>query len=204
MTTHQVVQADAFSLSQQDIQTSFDYSEIDESNPEIGATDFIHTFEHFNLDKVLQFVRFRSVRVRGKDSSAARFGQGIVPSPADDDSGRTDMCFFFDWLKHRKKVERILRVRVDDSRTDPHSDWTIEACLKPFQVEVLDWRKIDLCPASISCFGHSLREITLQWSGSNSVLRGWSEPEGLIKCKQLRKINLDFDKVGHSILLKPS
>ncbi|SPN96672.1 uncharacterized protein DNG_00193 [Cephalotrichum gorgonifer] len=174
--------------------TSFDYSEVDPSNPEIHAQDFIHTFEHFNLDKVLQFVRFRNVRVRGKE--AVRFGDGVaLSSPTEDDPGRTDMLFFFHWLRHKKKVERIVKVIVDDCRNDPHSDQTIEACLQPFMGEVLGWRKTDLCPLTISEVGKELREVSLLWSGSNSVLRGWSEAEGLVRCPALRKINLNFDKM---------
>lgn len=144
-------------------------------------------------------MRFRSVTVRGKDLDTVRSTTGNALSSGDEDPGRTDMRFFFGWLRHVKKVERILRVTVDDSRTNPHSDLIIQACLEPFRVEILDWRKVDLCPITICHVGDDLREITLQWSGSNSVLRGWSESEGLIKCKQLKKINLNFDKVRNYV-----
>jgi len=77
----------------------------------------------------------------------------------------------------------------------PHSDRANEKCLENFGVESLDWHKEDLCPETICNIGDDLRDISLRWSGKNVVLRGWSEPEGLVMCPELRLINLEYDRV---------
>lgn len=87
------------------------------------------------------------------------------------------MVFFFDWLK-KKGVERIIKVDVDDMKMPCHSDEAIEIALKSFQVEILDWRRQDMCPLTISRIGENLREINILWSGRNTILCSWSEKEG--------------------------
>lgn len=57
-------------------------------------------------------------------------------------------------------------------------------------MEVLDWRRKDLCPASLAKVGDHLREISLYWSGSNPVLRAWSEPDGLAQLTSLETTNI--------------
>lgn len=125
--------------------------------------------------------------------------------------GRQDMEFFFDWL-HEKGVRRILRVEVDDSGKIPHSDESIKLALDKIIVEHLDWRKTDLEPEVICRISsqaevpglntegnedvvvnrNRLREVTLKWSGSNAVLRAWSEPEGLPRLQKLQVVNLSI------------
>lgn len=63
---------------------------------------------------------------------------------------------------------------------------------KFFDIEVLDWRRVDLCPETIRRSVPSVRILYLQWSGSNAVLRGWSEPEGLVQLEELQYIHLHY------------
>lgn len=99
------------------------------------------------------------------------------------------MVFFFDWLRKRG-VKRIIKVEVDDMEMPCHSDEAIEIALKSFQVEILDWRRQDMCPLTISRIGGNLREINLLWSGRNTTLRSWSEREGLALTPTLESITL--------------
>ena len=55
-------------------------------------------------------------------------------------------------------------------------------------IEILDWRRLDLDPASLAKVGKSLRQVHLQWSGRNTTLRAWSEKEGLAKIPTLEDI----------------
>jgi hypothetical protein len=57
-------------------------------------------------------------------------------------------------------------------------------------VEILDWRRLDLDPVSLARIGGCLREVHLQWSGRNTVLRAWSEKEGLAMIPTLEVIHL--------------
>jgi hypothetical protein len=104
------------------------------------------------------------------------------------------MIFFFQWLRD-KGVQRILKVIVDDLQEPAHSDEAIEEALKGFSVEILDWRKLDICPETICKASDELREVYLRWTGNNATLRAWSEPEGLKKLQQLRKVHLAVKQV---------
>ncbi|EHK48481.1 hypothetical protein TRIATDRAFT_172153, partial [Trichoderma atroviride IMI 206040] len=107
-----------------------------------------------------------------------------------------------------------------DSEEKVHSDQVIQESLEKFTIEHLDWRKTDLDPETILHVGskatilhvgskatmaqnstmcnersiqsipQQLRQLSLKWSGSNSVLRAWSEPEGLPLLPWLQKIHL--------------
>lgn len=104
--------------------------------------------------------------------------------------GRQDMDFFFDWLRS-KGVKRIMRVEVEDMETPPHSDQAIEAMLGAFEIEVLDWKRLDLDARTVRGAGRALREIFLYWSGRNSVLRSWSDQDyGLSQTNTLEKITI--------------
>ncbi|UKZ75095.1 hypothetical protein TrVFT333_002767 [Trichoderma virens FT-333] len=185
-----------------DIQIYFDYS---------GLPDQIdsHTFEErfgkdatsgIRFDEVLMYVRFPQVTVtrKGKNARQSR------------PKGRDDMEFFFGWL-HRKGVRRILRVEVDDGGRTPHGDESIQNSLDKIIIEHLDWSKLDLDPRLICQISsnaettdvdleaepltetrNELREITLQWSGNNAVLRAWSEINGLPQLPKLQMVNLNI------------
>jgi hypothetical protein len=129
--------------------------------------------------------------------------------------GRKDMQYFFDWL-YKKGVRHIIKVSVDDSGDSGekvHSDQAIQKSLERFIVEHLDWKKTDLDPETILHVSsrvereppnwktkepvkqeivadRQLRQLDLRWGGSNAVLRGWSESEGLALLPHLKKIRL--------------
>ncbi|PQE17717.1 hypothetical protein CJF31_00005438 [Rutstroemia sp. NJR-2017a BVV2] len=106
--------------------------------------------------------------------------------------------FYFDWLHSEKGVEKILKVTVDDMEK-PHRDEDIEDAIggmgslkHSFDVEILEWRKLDLCPKTIKGATPNVRELHLEWSGNNSVLRGWSAIDGLPSLEMLRQIHLTY------------
>ncbi|KAF3798291.1 hypothetical protein GCG54_00015272 [Colletotrichum gloeosporioides] len=86
------------------------------------------------------------------------------------------------------------KVIVDDLEAPSHSDEAIEDALKSFDVEILDWRRLDLDPVTLVRVGKCLREIHLQWGGGNPVLRAWSEKEGLAMIPTLETIHLSQDE----------
>ncbi|KAI0474244.1 hypothetical protein F4859DRAFT_521966 [Xylaria cf. heliscus] len=143
-------------------------------------------FQRYQYNAVLRHVTLCRVNI----DSQERGGRQIS----------TDQLYFLRWLRGRG-VEKILKVTVDDMEK-PHRDDEIEEILadkknqssaKSFNVEILDWRKPDLCPEMIQVATPLVRELHLQWSGNNVVLRGWSEPEGLPTLEWLKKIYLYYD-----------
>jgi hypothetical protein len=82
---------------------------------------------------------------------------------------------------------------VDGLKDPPHSDSAIEDCLRSFEVEILDWRKVDLCLETILTACRNVRQLYLRWSGNRAVLRAWSEPEGLPRLENLAIVHLMWD-----------
>lgn len=165
---------------------------------------------------MLQYVTFPRVEVRSKgrladrkQSSDLQFGKQQHGA-----NGRKDMKYFLDWL-YDKGVRHIIRLSVEDSGESGqkvHSDQAIQDSLERFVVEHLDWRKTDLDPETIlhisskvyaneavksedpkqteSVPDQQLKKLSLMWSGSNAVLRAWSEPDALPLLPQLQKVEI--------------
>ncbi len=163
----------------------FDY----EPGPRCQMTfrDFETHWEGLEFDPTLQYVALPNIHFK--------------PSQDDDQPhGRTrdDAARILEWLG-RRGVGRVLRVIVQDGTrmegsSEPggyyHSNETIASALKGLDVEILDWRRPDICPATITQIGRCLRELRLQWSGNNAMLRAWSELQGLPMLARHRKLEL--------------
>jgi hypothetical protein len=147
--------------------------------------------KHIKFDAVLRHVEFQSVQLHSSPTGS-KFKKKLTEEETG--RGRKDMVFFFEWLR-KKDVVRILKVIVDESQPVAHSDEAIERALDGFHVEILDWRKVDLCPDTIVTACPELRAIYLCWSGNNAVLRAWSEPEGLARLTNLTQVHLHVKQV---------
>jgi hypothetical protein len=202
----------------EDIQVSFDYDSLPRKIPwneflkRFGADA---SSERLRFDSVLQYVTFPKVQVftKGRLADREREAEEQSGMRQTGTSGRKDMKYFLDWL-YNKGVRHIITLSVEDS-PDPgekvHSDQVIQESLERFTIERLDWRKTDLDPETILHIGskvieagkstidnekstppipQQLRQLSLKWSGSNSVLRAWSEPEGLPLLPRLQKISI--------------
>ena len=147
----------------------------------------MQSYDFMKFDSVLRYVSFKKIKLlqaSERQSKLTRF----LPQKSKGGRGRSDLSFFYDWLNERS-VTSILKVVVDDDE-DPHSDLAIEECLKRFNVETLDWRRIDLCPETLLNACPDARELHLRWSGNRAVLRAWGEPEGLPKLQKLENVHL--------------
>ncbi|KAK4082772.1 uncharacterized protein Triagg1_1662 [Trichoderma aggressivum f. europaeum] len=162
----------------QDIQLCFDY---ECQRPELDALSFTESFDNVKFDEVLQYVAFSDVRIKNDHSNTDHKVRR---------RGRSDLEFFFRWLGEIKQVKCILKVIVRDNVEMPHSDEVIERALSPFNIEVLDWNKPDIDPLTIFNASNDLKELVLHWNGNNSVLRAWSEPQGLPKLQKLTMVDL--------------
>jgi hypothetical protein len=169
----------------------FDYSGLPKEDADPGT--FYDNFQTTQFDEVLQYVEFPAVRLKdGKIPRGESFREhrGLYNSKT---IGRKDLLFFFSWLKD-KGVKHIIKVIVQDS-TDCHCDESIEKCLSPFRIDVLDWSKPDLDPEMLCNACSDIKELHLRWGANNAILRAWGEPEGLRRLKLLEKIYLYYDQV---------
>ncbi|KAF9768915.1 hypothetical protein IL306_013725 [Fusarium sp. DS 682] len=173
------------------INLAFDYSE---APPEIFEDSFIQSYDHINFDQVLRYVSFRRIELQKPPVPAikARLARNRSQT-SNKGRGRDDLTVFFNWLKG-KGVKHILKVMVDDLKDPAHSDKAIEDCLRPFEVEILDWTKVDLCPETILTACRNVRQLYLRWSGNRAILRAWSEVEGLAKLERLDAVHLVYDE----------
>jgi hypothetical protein len=99
-------------------------------------------------------------------------------------SSRKDYFYIFYWLKHTKKVDRILSITVDDDPTNCHSDEIIEHAVKDFNIETWNWVKVDMCSDTIKAAAKKVRHLTLHWSGNRAVLKSWAAPNGLAELEE--------------------
>ncbi|KAJ8131774.1 hypothetical protein O1611_g1849 [Lasiodiplodia mahajangana] len=197
-----------------DIQISFDYDRLPR---QILWHQFVSRFGAntecgLKFDRVLQYATFPCVEVRLKGRLAdlerhSGLRSGITQLG---DLGRKDMKYFFDWL-YEKGVRHIIKLSVEDSGEKVHSDQAIQESIGRFIVEQLDWQKTDMDPETVLHVSskvekeaatdknprnteiapdRQLKQLELRWSGSNAILRAWSEPEGLTMLPQLQRIYL--------------
>lgn len=108
-----------------------------------------------------------------------------------------DFWKIFRWLHDRKGVRHIVKITVLDDVGTPHSDEVIERTFRDdtnkdatvkIDVDVWDWRKIDICSQTIVGAAPDVKEVYLYCSGNNAVLRGWADTQGLIQLKQVQNL----------------
>ncbi|KAF9768541.1 hypothetical protein IL306_014140 [Fusarium sp. DS 682] len=194
-----------------DIQTGFDYCG---SPSPISWKDFKKRFgagqsQGYRFDSVLQYATFPYVKVIEKLSPAEK--EASEKTSEQSSYGRKDIKYFLDWL-YLKGVRHIIKLSVEES-TDVgqgvHGDQTIQEALGKFVVERLDWKKTDLDPETMLHIGSQIespssgcpnddepviesqvRKLTLMWSGSNAVLRAWSDEHALPKMRFLQEVEI--------------
>ncbi|KAK1758112.1 hypothetical protein QBC47DRAFT_373731 [Echria macrotheca] len=99
----------------------------------------------------------------------------------------------FQWLKGEKEVKSILSLTVTENPHHYCSDLTVEECLRGLEVRYLNWNRPDLC-ANKFTLPNDLIEISLHWSGLNSVLWHWADTQGLRTLNKLQKIHLHVQR----------
>lgn len=158
----------------------FDLSDF--SRSAIPATDLDKWGKHLQFETILQYVDLPYLSVEGGDDL-------LNPGSSDPETaseirtlkGRDDFVKIFNWLRRKNGVQKILEVTVKDDENEPHCDEAIEMALKDFEVERLDWQKIDLGCDVLWNAARDVREVHLYSSGNNDILRGWSSKNGLAR-----------------------
>ena len=142
---------------------------------------------YVKFDETLHFLELPNVKV------AVTRNQRI--NSDETSKGRRDYETIFNWLR-KKGVRHIIHLFVEDASPHSHSNESIERSLKDFKViKTWDWYKMDIDSETLFKAASGVQEVALYWSGSNAVLRGWSEPEGLNKLEHLEKITLHGTQV---------
>lgn len=178
-----------------DMQICFEFpAEAHKKDRKITFDEFEKSYTNFKFNDVLLYVRFHWIELDEPKTSNKK-------EKASPGTGRRDMAPFFNWL-WVCGVRNIIKVSVEDRNGISHNDEVIEQALARFDIEVLDWRKEDLDPRTIQTASSqsNLRELHLQWSGNNAILRAWSEPDGLVKIASLSRIYIYEKEVSNDMV----
>ena len=92
---------------------------------------------------------------------------------------RLDYVKVFNWLRKKGGVRKVLEANIEDDDTEPHCDEAIEIALQGLDVEILNWKKFDLCSDVLWNAARDVKELFLYSSANNDVLRSWSAKDGL-------------------------
>ncbi|KAI1318151.1 hypothetical protein F5Y16DRAFT_135965 [Xylariaceae sp. FL0255] len=141
-------------------------------------------YSRFEFDNSLQYVLIGPISIQNRQ---------LMDLNSMSPDGRRDIVTLFEWLQS-KGVKNIIKVVVQEQDEPFHSDEAIIASLSHFNIEILDWRKPDLCPEAINTACHNVRELHLYWSGINGMLLAWGGSEGLANLPSLTDIYLHQTK----------
>ncbi|PNP43868.1 hypothetical protein TGAMA5MH_04151 [Trichoderma gamsii] len=173
-----------------DLELYFDLS----GHVNITQTGLENLLSKLKFEDILQYVAIPRISVEVNVNTAnSKRARGSGRSSKQDGDGRRDLCYIFDRLR-KKGVKTVLKVIIDDSTMPAHSDEAIEDALKFMDVEIWDWKRMDLCSEVIHRVASKAREVNLYWSGNNAVLRGWSEEGGLKRLSQLKTVHLHIQQ----------
>ncbi|KAI1329507.1 hypothetical protein F5Y16DRAFT_100516 [Xylariaceae sp. FL0255] len=110
---------------------------------------------------------------------------------------RAEVFYILDWLQQRKKVKGIYELCVRDSCYLPHNERIIRECVRNFDIEVLDWRRLDLSltalheasdPGKLIC--RNLKSLSL-YAGGWPALAYWTT-EGVVFLSQFEKLEVVY------------
>ncbi|KIW63767.1 hypothetical protein PV04_08745 [Phialophora macrospora] len=170
----------------QELHIEFDLAGI--PNPNIPQAYLEQLANHLRFESILKYVALPRLSIDVPNRLASRVKKDTRLSRR----GLTDMKLIFDWLRS-KGVKKIVKVMVIDDGNPSHSDAAIEDALRGLEVELWDWKKLDLCTDVIATSSKKVKEVSLYSSGNNAVLMGWASSEGLTniaKFPKLKRVNL--------------
>lgn len=103
---------------------------------------------------------------------------------------RDEVKRILDWLRGEKEVTGIYELRVRDSLFIPHCEEIIKNCLDKFDIEVLDWERVDLSLEPLKDTCKNLKQLTLYGSSWTSLQYWTGEDAMILFDKSLPKVCL--------------
>ncbi|GAW11521.1 hypothetical protein ANO14919_008680 [Xylariales sp. No.14919] len=100
---------------------------------------------------------------------------------------RVEAAHVLGWLRDSKAVTGIYELRVRDSLYLPHTEETIKKCLHGFDVEILDWMRVDMSARPLAATCPRLKRLTLYVSTWAS-LSYWVSGNGYEELSQLEML----------------
>jgi hypothetical protein len=137
---------------------------------------------HLKFESILKYVALPKIVMEGRPRRSKSTRAPIK-------RGRSDLVEIFQWLRDNG-VKKIVKVIVLDDQEPCHADSSIEDALKKFDVEIWDWKRLDLSTEVIRKSSSVVREVSLYSSGNYSVLMGWASTDGLPNTDYFPRVSL--------------
>ncbi|KAI0099044.1 hypothetical protein GGR51DRAFT_576438 [Nemania sp. FL0031] len=135
----------------------------------------------YRYEPTLRYVDFPALDFNGHDRRVDGY------------QSHSEVFDLLNWLQTEHGVDEIIRLKVPDRMFNPHDERTIAQMVKRFQIQVLDWRFLDL---SISVFLElkpevdCLRSIHLYASGKRAVVSHWLSPQGILSLPNVKDVKI--------------
>ncbi|RBR13229.1 hypothetical protein FVER53590_25652 [Fusarium verticillioides] len=125
--------------------------------------------DHLKFESILKYVALPKLAMEGRPRAPK--SRTVTKKSI---RGRSDLNAVFEWLK-RNKVEKIVKVIVLDDQEPCHADSSIENALKGFDVEIWDWKRLDLSTDVIRNSTSVLKQVNLY------IRDGYEHPDRLTR-----------------------
>lgn len=146
----------------------------------IRISEFVKSLVlHHDPDKpplyegTIRYAEFPALDLREEDRESFSYNKEFI-------APHTEVFEVLSWLEEKKKVKSILKLRVQDRLINPHDEQQIWKKVQFFEVELLDWKILDL---SIPKFDEgvkpTIKDLHLYSSGKRAVIRHWLGNEGI-------------------------
>ncbi|OPB45726.1 hypothetical protein A0O28_0092920 [Trichoderma guizhouense] len=126
-----------------------------------------------SYEHTLKYAEFPNLDA--KDDEKEIFGDDVHYEHA-------EVFLILDWLRNDKKVREIIELTVPDRLVNPHNEVKIPNYVKFFQVQILNWRFLDL---SITVLPDQetkerIKELHLYASGKRAAISHWTSENGIL------------------------
>ncbi|KAL6693303.1 hypothetical protein J3F84DRAFT_401180 [Trichoderma pleuroticola] len=175
-------------LKMQRLLEIFRDSEVDElcfdlsrfNSKKYPVSDFVRSLinhqdnpDLLSYEHTLKYAEFPNLDA--KDDEKEIFGDDVHYEHA-------EVFLILDWLRNDKKVREIIELTVPDRLVNPHNEAKIGNYVKLFQVQVLNWRFLDL---SITVLPDQetkerIKELHLYASGKRAAISHWTSEKGIL------------------------
>ncbi|KAM6506080.1 hypothetical protein FSOLCH5_014262 [Fusarium solani] len=150
-------------------------------------------FQHSSrsIDPFLRMIKASSTNITTKAAelkvefeSTLRYVDVPIPDFPEAQAGgmknteRSEAKVILEWLRTKKEVTGIYELRVRDSLFFPHSEEAIAQCLQGFDVEMLDWMRVDMSAKPLLKTCPNLKKLTL-YAGNWATLSYWTSEEAI-------------------------
>ncbi|KAF8462775.1 peptidase S8/S53 domain-containing protein [Kalaharituber pfeilii] len=172
-----------------DYQISLNLEELSRSRP-ISKRKIVSFLNRFQFESILQYVQIPRLSLAPGEPSPSNTTETRKSRKAGlDGIGREDCHSILSYLAQTKGVRKIIELIVDDDQDPPHKD-DIIVSLGSFDIEIFNWKKLDLCTETIYKAAPNANKIVLYSSGNNAVLRSWSSIDGLAGFPNLKEVEV--------------